>query len=90
MLSIKDVVPVYNKDSSKNNMGLEELYIIMERADTDLRKLTQSAVFLTDDQVRKIMYQIICGVHYIHSAEIVHRDLKPGNILINGDCSVKI
>lgn len=62
----------------------------MERADTDLRKLTQSAVFLTDEQVRKIMYQILCGVHYIHSAEIVHRDLKPGNILINGDCSVKI
>lgn len=90
ILTIKDIVPVYNKDSTKNQMGLEELYIIMECADTDLRKLTQSAIYLTDEQVKKILYQLVCGVKYIHSADIAHRDLKPGNILVNQDCSIKI
>lgn len=66
------------------------IYIILEWADTDLRKLFQSSIYLSDEQVRSIMYQILLAVKYIHSAGIIHRDLKPGNILINDDCSVKL
>lgn len=36
------------------------------------------------------MYQAVCGVRYLHSANILHRDLKPANMLINADCSLKI
>ena len=66
------------------------VYIILEWADTDLKKLFKSTVYLSDEQVRSILYQILCGVKYFHSADIIHRDLKPENILINNDCSVKI
>ncbi|KAK3842703.1 MAG: kinase-like domain-containing protein [Linnemannia gamsii] len=31
---------------------------------------------------QKILYQIISGVHHLHSLKIVHRDIKPQNILI--------
>ncbi|KAG0048188.1 bifunctional endoribonuclease/protein kinase ire1 [Gryganskiella cystojenkinii] len=30
----------------------------------------------------KILYQIISGIHHLHSLKIVHRDIKPQNILI--------
>ena len=37
-----------------------------------------------------VVYNLICAVKYIHSANVLHRDLKPANILVNEDCSVKI
>ena len=36
------------------------------------------------------MYNTLCGLKYLHSAEVLHRDLKPANILFNDDCTVKI
>jgi len=31
---------------------------------------------------QKILYQIISGIHHLHSLKIVHRDIKPQNIVI--------
>lgn len=45
---------------------------------------------LKDVHNRYIMYQIIKGMKYLHSASVIHRDLKPSNILINSDCLIKI
>ena len=30
------------------------------------------------------------ALQFLHSACIVHRDLKPRNLLINGDCCLKV
>ncbi len=36
----------------------------------------------------EVLYQIACGVQYIHSKKLIHRDIKPDNILIS--CTVPV
>jgi serine/threonine protein kinase len=45
---------------------------------------------MTDKHIQFIIYQLLLGLQYMHSANVVHRDIKPENILINSDCHIKI
>lgn len=84
VVKIRTVIPP--KDFDRFN----ELYVVMEHAQSDLKKLVKSPVHLDHDHIQLIIYNILCGMKYIHSANILHRDLKPANILLNEDCEVKI
>src|SRR6201996_7247016 len=56
----------------------------------DLAAIIRSGQPLTDAHFQSFIYQILCGLKYIHSADVLHRDLKPGNLLVNADCELKI
>lgn len=58
--------------------------------ETDLAAIIRSGQPLTDAHFQSFIYQILCGLKYIHSANVLHRDLKPANVLINADCELKI
>ena len=57
--------------------------------ETDLYKLLKTQR-LSNDHVCYFLYQILCGLKYIHSANVLHRDLKPSNILLNTNRDLKI
>ena len=44
----------------------------------------------TEKHIITILYNLLCAVNFLHSANIFHRDLKPANVLIDGDCAIKI
>ena len=68
----------------------DELFIVLEICDSDFKKLFRNPVFLLQLHVKTLLYSLVVGVKYLHSAGIYHRDLKPANCLVNQDCSVKI
>jgi mitogen-activated protein kinase 1/3 len=57
----------------------------MDLETTDIRALTHNGdkVEFSEEHMKHIMYNLLCAVNFMDSANIVHRDLKPANILMN-------
>jgi mitogen-activated protein kinase 7 len=71
-------------------VGARLIYWMIELMECDLAAIIRSGQPLTDAHFQSFIYQILCGLKYIHSANVLHRDLKPGNLLVNADCELKI
>ena len=74
------------------NGELNYIFIVMEHMQTDLKKIFQSMKQLdfSESHMVVILYNMLCALNFLHSANIMHRDIKPANLLVDADCRVKI
>ena len=78
------------KEDNNNFLGL---FIIMEYFESDLKTVMSIASNMEDfslDHTILILYNILCSLKFLHSANILHRDLKPANILIDENFNIKV
>merc|ERR1719266_2889746 len=69
----------------------QQVYYVMPKMQSTLKTVSCfSSISITVNHRCFILYQILCGIRYLHECDVIHRDLKPENILIDSDCSIKI
>lgn len=51
------------------------MYVVLEIADSDFKKLFRSSVYLSEAHIKMLLYNLLVGVKFVHSAGILHRDL---------------
>ena len=68
------------------------IILVMESLDLDLRgTLINSHKFeIDEDHVIMILYNLLCSMNFLHTANVMHRDIKPANILLDHNCVAKL
>jgi len=60
----------------------ESLLLVTEKMDFDLAYFISNCGSVSFTTRKKILKNIVSGLHQLHSGNVVHRDLKPKNILL--------
>jgi serine/threonine protein kinase len=73
-----------------NPQQFDDIYIVFASMETDLAEIIRSQQPLSDQHIHYFAMQLFGALRYLHSHRIVHRDIKPRNLLINGDCTLRV
>ena len=64
------------------------MFLVQTSFGTDLKKLIELSPKsnLNEKHLTIVLYNLLCAIKFMHSANVIHRDIKPSNILINEQC----
>ncbi|MDP9382720.1 MAG: PQQ-binding-like beta-propeller repeat protein [Chloroflexota bacterium] len=85
-LSHPHIVSVYDYDQEG-----DRCFIVMEYVQgPDLKEYISNRRPLSEDEVRRLVSQVLHRLAAAHRAGIIHRDMKPRNVLVSPDGTLKV
>eukprot|EP00177_Eucheuma_denticulatum_P004765 GFKZ01008660.1.p1 GENE.GFKZ01008660.1~~GFKZ01008660.1.p1 ORF type:complete len:499 (-),score=72.75 GFKZ01008660.1:1502-2890(-) len=84
VIEIKDILVPSDRDR------FNDTFVVFELMPCDLSRVILSSAPLNSANIKYLMFQLLRGIQYLHTAGVLHRDLKPSNILVDDRCSLKI
>ncbi|GMS96866.1 hypothetical protein PENTCL1PPCAC_19041, partial [Pristionchus entomophagus] len=84
---------LYSPDKDFASFG--DMYVVTEYAGHSLYEVLKNqrennVIHLQLEHVKFILYQLLRGLKYIHSANVMHRDLKPSNLSLTSSCDLTV
>ncbi|XP_037295596.1 serine/threonine-protein kinase fused isoform X2 [Manduca sexta] len=67
-----------------------ELVVVTEYAEKELHSILAKEGCLNEEQVKKITWDLVSALYYLHSHRVLHRDLKPQNVLLDSTGRAKL
>ena len=69
----------------------QKIYLVFEYLDKNLLEvIEEKPEGLEEEQIKKIIFQILVALDFIHNHNVIHRDIKPENILLNKQHKLKL
>ncbi|CAF3472433.1 unnamed protein product [Rotaria socialis] len=87
----KQIVQLYDVFTPDERLqDFQTLYFVFNYIPYNMDRVIKRGLPVSDPHTKLIMYSVLRGLKYIHSAGILHRDLKPENVGIDNDSNVTI
>lgn len=58
------------------------MYLVMDKMEISLSKIISNKIILSGALIVSYVYQILCGLQYMHAANIIHRDIVSKSIYL--------
>lgn len=85
------VVQLFNVFTPEKTINeFQTLYFVLNFVDYDLSKVIKRGRPFSEDHIKLLIYSLLRGLKFIHSAGVIHRDLKPTNIGISQNSDLTI
>lgn len=91
IFTVKLLDVIMPEESSKDEEP-QGIFLVMSHVNQDLAQIFNDNKNISFDMehAKIILYNLLCAVNFLHTANVLHRDLKPSNVLLTDQCSVKI